>query len=91
MQLFDFRCQVCDHVFEAWDNSDRTANPACPECGHKESKRQISTPRLDYSRMVTDGKHSSDGMTTAIDKWEQGRREKMKIEKRNQENHGTYD
>lgn len=91
MQLFDFRCHTCDHVFEDWDTSDRSAKPACPSCGSSDTHRLIATPRMDLARSVANGEASSDGMTTAIDKWDRARRQKMKIEQRNLERHGTYD
>lgn len=89
-QLFDFRCRECDHVFEEWDTSDRDAKPACPACGHAETRRLIAAPRLDHISMATSGKSSSDGMTSSIDKWDKMRRQKMKTEQRNMERHGTY-
>lgn len=89
-QLFDFRCLDCNLVFEGWDTSDRDAKPACPGCGHEETRRLIAAPRLDYIGMATSGKASSDGSATAIDKWDKMRRQKMKTEQRNQERHGTY-
>ena len=91
MQLFDFRCIDCSHVFEDWDTIERQASPTCPECQAPNAVRQISAPRLDYTGMVTDGKSSSDGLTTSIDKWAKRRADKVKIEKRNMERHGTVD
>lgn len=91
MQLYDFQCSDCSHVFEDWDNMDRTARPPCPECHSPETSRLISKPRLDYTGMVTSGRDSDDGMTTAIDKWAKARSEKKKIEERNLRNHGTED
>jgi len=53
--------------------------------------RLIGTPRILYAEIATDGKQSTDGMTTAISRWEKGRNQKMKLEQRNLERHGTYD
>lgn len=91
MQLFDFRCNTCDHEFEDWDTSDRTASPTCPKCSAPAAVRLISTPRLDYTGMATSGKGSDDGLTTAIDKWAKRRADQVKIEQRNMERHGTVD
>ena len=91
MQLFDFRCDDCDHRFEDWDTIERSAKPQCPECQSPDTVRLISKLRLDYTAMACSGKSSSDGMTTAIDRWAKRREEKVKIEKRNLERHGTYD
>lgn len=90
-QLFDFQCNDCDHVFEDWDTSDRSARPDCPKCGAPGATRLISTPRLDYTSMVASGSSSSDAFTTGIDKWAKRREEKIRIEKRNMERHGTVD
>ena len=89
MQLFDFRCQQCDHVFEDWDNSDGDAKPICPECSSPDTKRLISSLRIDYTGMATSGRASSDANTTAIDKWHKTRTQQLKIEQRNLERHGT--
>jgi len=91
MLLFDFECKHCDHVFENWDTSDRTASYPCPECGTPGATRRVSTPRFDYAGMVTSGSGSTDGLSTSIDKWAKARKEKIKIEKRNMERHGTID
>mgnify|MGYP005653218331 FL=1 len=91
MQIFDFRCQDCDHRFEEWDNSDRTAKPTCPNCDSANTIRLISAPRFDLDGMVASGSATSDGMTTAVDRWAKRREQHMKIEARNKERHGTYD
>ena len=91
MQLYNFRCSTCDHVFEEWDTMEKTAQPPCPQCQSPDTVRLISKPRLDYTGMVTSGRDSDDGMTTAIDKWAKRRKDKITIEKRNLERHGTED
>jgi len=50
----------------------------------------IGGAHLDVIGMATDGVQSSDGMNTAIDKWDKMRRKQMLIEKRNMRNHGDY-
>ncbi len=91
MQLFDFRCHECDHVFEDWDTIEKEATPQCPECKQPGARRLISKLRLDYTGMATDGISTSDGFTTAIDRWARRRAEQVKIENRNMERHGTVD
>jgi putative FmdB family regulatory protein len=91
MQLYNFRCQDCDHVFEAWDTMEKTSNPPCPECDALGAVRLISSPRLDYTGMATSGNSSDDAFTTSIDRWAKARRKQVAIEKRNLERHGTYD
>lgn len=89
--LYNFRCTHCDHVFEDWDTTERSANVECPKCQTPGAKRLISKPRLDYNSMVADGSSSSDGLTTSIERWAKRRADKLKIEQRNMERHGTYD
>jgi putative FmdB family regulatory protein len=90
-QLFDFECQDCNHVFEDWDTSERTASVSCPSCQSPNTERRVSALRLDYTAMVCNGQSSSDAFTTGIDKWAKRRAEQVKIEKRNMERHGTVD
>lgn len=90
MQLYNFRCSNCDHVFEGWDTMTASAEVACPSCKSLDTVRLISKPRLDYTGMAT-SVGSGDGFSTAVDRWVKAREEKMAIEKRNKENHNTYD
>jgi putative FmdB family regulatory protein len=91
MQLFDFRCSNCDHRFEDWDTSEASADVSCPKCDTPGAVRLISALRLDYLNMAVPLDGSDSGLTTAIDKWAKRREEKVKIEKRNLDRHGTYD
>ena len=43
MPLFDFSCQDCGHVFEAFV---RKKEPACPECGSTKLERLMSLPAV---------------------------------------------
>lgn len=88
MQMFDFRCNDCEHIFEGWDTIDRTANPQCPTCQGSATVRLISKPRIDYTNMAVP-MSGGDGSAKAIDKWAKRRAEKVKIEERNLRNHGT--
>ena len=90
LKIFDFRCRSCDEVFEAMVTKEET-HPPCPACSSTKSKRLISAPHFDYSKICANGEQSSDAMTTSIERWNRGRAQKMKIEKRNMERHGTYD
>ena len=91
MQLFDFRCDGCDHRFESWDTMEKSARPPCPTCQSPDTTRLISKPRLDYTGMATNMKSGDEGLTTAVDRWAKAREEKVKIEERNLRNHGTVD
>jgi hypothetical protein len=51
----------------------------------------IGAPHLDVIGMAANGEASSDAMNTAIGKWDKMRRQKMRIEQRNLERHGTED
>ncbi|HUL75533.1 MAG TPA: zinc ribbon domain-containing protein [Vicinamibacterales bacterium] len=41
MPLFDFRCRVCGHEFEALVRPGHP--PACPSCRSEDLERQLST------------------------------------------------
>jgi putative FmdB family regulatory protein len=89
--LFDFRCRSCGHEFEHLVKQGGAGEPQpCPECQAVAGERQVSVPHFDTIGMATDGRKSSDAMTSTIDKWEKMRRQRMTIEKRNMERHGTY-
>lgn len=89
--LVDFRCDSCDAVTEHLVTHSDVATPKCPECGSSATRKLIGAPKLAYTAMAADGSQSSDGMTTAIDKWHKGRMQKKALEQRNLERHGTYD
>jgi len=78
-------------VFEDWDTSEPATKPPCPECSTPDATRLISKLRLDYVGMGANGRATSDAFTTGIDKWAKRRRDKLKIENRNLERHGTVD
>ena len=42
MPLYDFVCPACGAQFEELAFGDET--PACPQCGHAETQRQMSVP-----------------------------------------------
>ena len=89
--LFDFRCRDCGHTFEHLVKPDEAGEPqTCPECSKVSAVRQVSLPHFDTIGMATDGKSSSDAMATTIDKWQRMRHQRLKIEERNMERHGTY-
>ena len=44
MPLYEYKCSRCDHRFEVLQRlGDEGANLECPECGHREVKKQFST------------------------------------------------
>lgn len=91
MIIFDFRCKNCDAVTEHLVNHSDEASSPCPECGSSDTVKIIGTPNLAYALMATNGESSSDGMTSAIDKWHKARMQRKATETKNMENHGTVD
>ena len=55
MPLYEFRCRVCDHLFEKLQ-SVNDDDPSCPNCGG-EVRRLISVSRL---RFKGSGFHCTD-------------------------------
>jgi len=80
--FFDFRCTVCEHKFADLVKSSVHSIP-CPNCS-EESKRLISTPRLD-PRMGLD----PEGNPSMGDKWAKIRKQRAQIEKKHYQEHGT--
>lgn len=80
IRVFDFRCPL-GHVTEHFVES-HVVEVACHcEC---RAERQIAAPRIDL-----DG--CSGHFPGAADKWERTRESHMRKERKNVENHGTYD
>lgn len=77
--FFDFRCEVCDHVFE--DFVKPSVTPQCPECNGR-TARLISAPRIALSG-------TDPAFPGAYDKWERTQKQKREIEKKHYDNHGT--
>lgn len=80
LRVFDFLCRNGHRVEHFVDSSIEEVECECGAMG----KRQIAAPRFDL-----DG--CSGDFPTAADAWEKRRDSHMRKEKRNQENHGTYD
>ena len=76
---FDFRCKVCDEVFEDFVKPD--VLPSCPKCSG-DTKRLISAPRI-----VGNGLDPS--MPTAYAKWEKINKQKTAEDKKFYERHGV--
>lgn len=87
----DYRCGDCNAVSEHWASTEELASLVCSRCGSSAITAMISASHLDYTSMVASGESSSDGMTSSIDKWDKMRRQKLTIETRNLERHGTVD
>lgn len=43
MPLYEFECPSCQHTFEEIVFSTRSGQVQCPECGHDEPRRLMST------------------------------------------------
>lgn len=78
---FDFHCPDCGNTFDRMVTQEVHAT-SCPNCSCETATRLISPVRIDYKSMDT---------PHAIRMWDKSRRQKMKIEQKNQLNHGTYD
>ncbi len=76
---FDFRCKVCENVFERFVKPDKKV--FCPKCAGS-TKRLISAPRI-----VGNGLDPS--MPTAYAKWEKINKQKTAEDKKFYERHGV--
>ncbi len=47
MPRYDYRCRVCEHLFEKTQSFNSVPGAKCPLCG-AESDRQISIPAVHY-------------------------------------------
>lgn len=69
MPLYDYKCPECEYRFEARHGFSESA-PPCPECGHEEPKRVITTAPTHAKGMLT---HAGDGHRASKeqlkDKW----------------------
>ena len=43
MPIYEYRCEPCDHDFEALIRNADDA-PACPKCGNRQVAKQFSVP-----------------------------------------------
>lgn len=79
MPLYDYKCPECEHRFEARHSFSADA-PPCPDCGHVEAKRVITTAPSHARGMLT---HAGDGHRASKeqlqDKW---REETPKLRKK---------
>jgi putative FmdB family regulatory protein len=49
MPLYEYRCNSCEHEFDAFSFKPRSADemsPECPECGSTDAERLISSVRV---------------------------------------------
>jgi len=76
---FDFRCQSCGNVNEAFVKPD-TLTGTCPNCGGY-TKRMISCPTIALSGTDPD-------FSTAYDKWERVQKDKVAKDKKFHADHG---
>lgn len=50
MPNYDFKCQACEHEFtENVPIANRDDSFACPQCGKKKVKREVSAVKVSYS------------------------------------------
>ena len=75
--LYEYQCKECDVVFDALSSmEDRKTTQICPNC-EGEGIFIVSAPFL---KAYIDS-----------DKWVKNRESHMKQERKNMDNHGTYD
>lgn len=79
IRVFDFRCQE-GHVTEHFVGDESTVQ--CPQC-HQIALRMVSAPRAQLEPFTG-------AFPSAADKWVRDRESKMRQERKNQDNHGTY-
>jgi putative FmdB family regulatory protein len=48
MPIYEYRCEPCDHAFEALVRSQHDV-PHCPKCGNVELAKQFSVPAAAHS------------------------------------------
>ena len=75
LMMFDFLCDRCGEMFERLVESDKHEYD-CPDCGAV-AKRVISPVNFDTLHMGVSG-----DMPTFTDKWDKMRREKAKLERK---------
>lgn len=79
--IYEFVCRDCGHKFEEMVKPEDAA-PHCPHCQSENTFRACSQGHLD-PRMGIDG-----SMPTMADKWAKRRKDQMRYEKSQQDNHG---
>lgn len=69
MPLYDYKCPECDHRFEAQHRISEDA-PPCPECGHVDVQRVITSAPSIAGGMVTSAGDSRGATKEQLkDKW----------------------
>lgn len=77
MRIFEYRCKKCQRIFEALVAvEDRKTTQKCPDC-EGFGEYMVSAPAI---KAWLDS-----------DRWVKNRESHMKKERRNMDNHGTYD
>ena len=84
--LFDFECRACHGQFEELVDRDHPDQAKCPLCASSKTKRLITGTRIDPRLGL-----NAEAFPTVGAAWERKRRERMAIEKKRYERHGSYD
>ena len=79
--FFDFKCDPCNHVFEAFVKPD--SKVSCPKCN------QIPAPRLVSAPSIELGGGRDPDFPPAYDKWEKTNRQKTAQDRRFHAAHGV--
>lgn len=86
MLLYQYQCSKCGTACEQWRSiEDRNSSRPCAAIGCGGELRHV----LSLPAIVIDGTDPS--WPTAGAKWERDRERRMAVERKNLENHGTYD
>ena len=84
--LFDFECRSCGGQFEELADRNHPDSVKCPLCASSDVQRLIYGARIDPRLGV-----NADAFPSLGAAWERKRRERMAIEKKRYERHGSYE
>lgn len=84
--IFGYRCCDCEEEIGFGHEHTSLNKDKCPKCGGECETDYISGKSPTVSLDPISGDHIG-----ATSKWEKNRAQKMAKEKKNMENHGTYD
>lgn len=80
--MYEWQCEHCEHQFDELEHSN-VFSVECHKCG-KQSKRLISTPRLDWRNMGLDAA----GCPTAAARWAKAHEQAKKVDEKRAKDHG---
>lgn len=82
--LYDYKCVNCSSIVQRQRKVAEVYDPVeCPRCGNNCTRAILKPPVISLDPISGD-------FVGATDKWVKHREQKMAKEKKNLENHGTY-